>query len=288
MREHAPMRTMLPESRLVRGVGVVALLTALVGLLVFGYGALQASSAFPVDRIVVDGGGDGVSRAVRERARTALGPAGLLQVDATGVERAVEQLPTVRRATVDRSFPDTLVIRVVPERPVARVSVDDAEVLLGASGRIIGPVGAAGSGLPQVSAARSDIPGIGGTVQSRAVRDQLRLASASTRGLGIVGIGYDDTGLTASTRRGHQVRFGTADDLEVKIAAASAVLRAGDGPVRYVDVAVPEAPVVRGEEDDERTAYAPPPSTESLRPVAEIGTWITDVSPGESIRTIFG
>lgn len=282
------MRTMLPESRLVRGVGVAALMTALAGLVLVGYGALRASSVFPVDRVVVEGGGDGLGRAVRDRARTAVGSAGLLEVDAAGVERAVAQLPTVRRATVDRSFPSTLVIRVVPERPVARVRVDDADLLLGASGRVIGPAGPAGSGLPQVSAARSDIPGVGGAVLSRAVRDQLRLASASTRGLGIVGIGYGDSGLAASTRRGHQVRFGTADDLEVKIAAANAALRAAGGPVRYVDVAVPSAPVVRGTEDDERTAYAAPPSTESLRPIAEIGTWIADVSPGESIRTIFG
>jgi cell division septal protein FtsQ len=282
------MRPRLPQSRLLRGLGA-AVLVAVVGAgIVAGYGALQTSSAFPVDRIVVEGGGPALERSVRERANAAIGDATLLEVDIAGVERAVGDLPQVRSATVDRAFPDALVVRVRTERPVARAQVGDREIVLAASGRVLGAVGGDGGGLPRVSVAPSDIPGSGGRVTARAVLEQLRLATAAIRPLGVLAIGFDDGGLIASTRRGHQIRFGTADDLDVKIAAAGTVLRAAERPVRYVDVAVPSAPVLRGEEDDERTAYASPPAPESLRPIAEIGTWIADVSPGESIRTLFG
>jgi cell division protein FtsQ len=100
-----------------------------------GYWVLANSSAFAVSGVSVSGGGSLVSAEVRQAAVGAIGRKSLLQVDASAVARAVEKLPYVRTASVDRSFPHTLSIRITTYRPAAAVRSGKAAYLVSSDGR---------------------------------------------------------------------------------------------------------------------------------------------------------
>ena len=94
-----------------------------------GYWVLANSSAFAVSGVSVSGGGTLLER------RGATGGGRRRRADAASsrstrapIERAVEQLPYVRTATVDRSFPHTLSIRITTYRPAAAVAVREVGV----------------------------------------------------------------------------------------------------------------------------------------------------------------
>src|SRR5690606_3632875 len=70
----------------------------------------------------------------------------LAVVDPGRVERLAASLPSVRAVSVDRDFPGTLRVSVVPERPVAVLRSGEGAWLLGAGGGVI-------RGLP-----RGDLP----------------------------------------------------------------------------------------------------------------------------------
>ena len=98
------------------GVGV-AVVGALVVAVVLGRGALDHS----ITQVSVTGRFQRVSpieveQAVKARVRDI----GLVSVDLAAVQRAVEQLPWVDSATVERQWPDTLDIRVTEQVPAAR------------------------------------------------------------------------------------------------------------------------------------------------------------------------
>jgi uncharacterized glyoxalase superfamily metalloenzyme YdcJ len=53
-------------------------------------------------------------------------------------------------------------------------------------------------------------------------------------------------GLALVLDRGGAIRLGTADELDAKAAAALAVLADnGDAPFAYIDVSIPQTPVLR-------------------------------------------
>ena len=102
-----------------------------------GYWLLANSSAFAVSGVSVSGGGTLLSAEVRQAAVDAVGGRSLLQVDAGAIERAVERLPYVRSATVDRAFPHTLSIQITTYRPVAVVRSGKSAYLVSGDGRVL-------------------------------------------------------------------------------------------------------------------------------------------------------
>lgn len=258
----------------------------IVGLGALGYRAAAASGGFAVERI--DVAGDAAQApAVRLAVRERIGDASLLEVDPAAIAAAVAALPGVRRATVDRAFPGTLAIRIVPERPAGIVATRHGSLVVSASGRVIGPA-RRGAQLPVLAAAPADIPGIGGVIASPSVLDEIAVASTATRGVRLDAVGWTDDGLVARLASGGQVRFGDAADLARKLRIARAVVRrAGDAPLRYVDVSVPDAPVLRVETADPLTRDAPPapaPRTAGSGSVGASGTG----TPAEHARQLFG
>ena len=95
---------------------------------------------FAVDAIRVGGASGPVTAIVQHELRRYEGRS-LVGLDASRIEQRVDALPAVRSATVDRSFPHTLTIRVVPELPVAVVRRGSDSFLVSARGRVIAPVG---------------------------------------------------------------------------------------------------------------------------------------------------
>jgi len=284
------MRGRLPGISRVALIPVVLLAIVCLGALgVFGYRLISASGAFDVEQVHVTGAGTAtttVQRAVLQQA----GGHSMLEVDPTALAAALATLPRVQSATVDRAFPNTLEIHVVPERAVAIAPTADGRVVLSASGRVLGPVARGTIGLPVIAAAPADIPGVGGTVTSAGVRQELKLAAAPQRGLRFQVIGFGQDGLTARAANGMAIRFGDSEDVGTKLKVARSVLRRADGTVQYVDVSVPAAPVLRQDAADPLTANAPPPTAPAIVADASGGAAGStgSASPAESIHTLFG
>jgi cell division septal protein FtsQ len=200
-------------------------------------------------------------------------------------------LPQVRSASVDRAFPQTVRVTIVPERAVAIAPNGSERVVLAASGRVLGPVTPGTLGLPLIAAAPGDLPAVGGSVQSAAVRQELRVAAAPRRGLRFTAIGFTADGLTGRTAQGLDIRLGDDEDLAAKLRVARSVLRRAGAGADYIDVSVPGAPVLRQSSGDPLTVDAPPPVAPALPAGADdgaSGNWSGGASPAESIRTLFG
>lgn len=286
------MAAVAPVEQRLRGLPRITLvpLAALAVLLVgvacmLGYRALDAISAFDVHRVSVVGAPRAAGD-VRAAALDAVGDRSLLTVDGDAVAAAVEGLPTVRSAAVDRAFPNTLRVRVVPERAVAVAPAPGGPVVLSATGRVMGPAGRVR--LPIVAAAPADLPGVGGSVTARSVLDQLALAAARARGVRPAAIGYGEDGLVLRTAQGVDIRIGDAREIPIKLKVARSVLRRAGSGAQYVDVTVPTAPVLRAADPDPRTINAPATSAAALPPVGDLGAWVAGAAPAESIRTLFG
>ena len=224
---------------------------AAVALLGAGlYALARQSGMFAVQSIQVEGATPALAAEVRQELHRYAGRS-LVTVDAGAVAQNVDGLPAVRRSVVDRAFPHTLRIHVVPELPVAILRRGPDAWLVSARGRVIAPVGLrthhtlpriwlpAGTEI-DVGALLGDEPG----------------ALAARSLAAFVGSGFPDRiafvraldgQITLSLRGGLEIRLGVPVDLRLKIAIARAILPtlalpALGGP-DYLDISVPERPV---------------------------------------------
>lgn len=103
-----------PWRRIARGLGAVALAGAAAA-------ALALALNRPIETVSVSGRFDRVSAVEVARAvKKSVHGAGFLGADLDAVRAAVERLPWVDTATVARSWPHGLVVRIVEQVPAAR------------------------------------------------------------------------------------------------------------------------------------------------------------------------
>ena len=211
-------------------------LLVIVGLLAT-VGALTGAVLSPL-LAVNDVAVSGVSGPHAEEVRAALrGDVGepLLLVDTGAAVTAVEALPWVDRASVDRQLPGTLRVEVTPRFPVGWRSDAAGRVLMVDSlGGVVTVADAAPAGLPKLLSAGA------------AGRGAARVAAALSPTLRpLVGaIAVENGEATMSLINGPQVRLGALHELSGKGRAVEALLRAlGGTPVTYIDVRVPSSPV---------------------------------------------
>jgi cell division protein FtsQ len=220
-------------------------------LVAFGlYGIARETSLFHVAEIRVDGASPELASQVRAELRRYEGDS-LVRIDAAGVEQRVDGLPAVRASEVDRSFPHTLRIRVVPEVPVAVLRRGAQSWLVSARGRVIGeiPLGARRA-LPRIwLPVRTDIEvgalltrdsgGLAARSLAAFVRSRFRARITFVRAL--------DGQITLGLRGGLEIRLGPPVDLPLKIAIVHGILPAlalpAQGGPDYLDLTVPERPV---------------------------------------------
>jgi len=225
---------------------VVAAMLAAVGLL---YAAARITSLFALTEVEVTGGPAAVRESVRATAEPFLGES-LVSLDQDELRRRLEALPTVRSLRVDRAFPHTLQISVVPERPLAVVRMGGAAWLVSERGRVIRSFAGAGTGRRATIWTASE-PNLepGASVQGESVRAALkalrqlpdrfpeRVQSARAQ----------DGSVTMVLVGGTELRLGEVGALPLKLAVATRVLRTMTASERaalaYLDVSVPERPV---------------------------------------------
>jgi cell division septal protein FtsQ len=235
-------------------VAVAAVCAAAGGAVELGYLWLKHSGTFQLRSVAVRGGTETERVAVRDAvARVAAGRS-LLALSSARVAGAIEQVPTIRLATVDRDFPNTLRIHIVPERAVAlALGPGRYRSLVAASGRVLRVFqpGEAVPMLPHVWTQR-ERPIPGGSLRAAGAQAALDALAArpSNFSAQIANVKMDpDRGIVMRLRGGLDIVIGPPLQLDQKLRAAAWVLR--HYPTRderaqliYADVSAPDRPAV--------------------------------------------
>ena len=248
----------LPHPRGIRGVNLpkalpsgraVALGFALLAAGVLAYFGARESSLFALRSVRVTG----APASVASHVRAALAPfegRSLVGLDQSAVERRLSALPDVAAATVDRDFPHTLHVSVVPAHSIAVLRRGPSAWIVSSDGRVIRTAGRLASPkLPRIWVQRATTVDTGSTVSdgdaARAV-EVLATARRARFEARIATVRASDHELTFVLADGLEVRFGDSTDLPLKLAVAERLLPLVQGSSAYVDVTVPERPVAGG------------------------------------------
>jgi cell division protein FtsQ len=214
----------------------VVAVAALVGGVAW---ALLGSSFFVVRSVQVSGAGSIPRQQVLAAARVKIGTP-LIRVDAAAVARRVDKITRVQSATVRRSWPDSIVIAVVPRRPTFLVRagrgydvIDSYGVMLGRAARPrpglvrlrapTGPVTAL-RGDAEVLAAGAVVRGLPGWLRHKLAEVRVRQGS----------------GVILMLRPHVTVVWGSAVRAEAKAAEVAVLLRTN---ASYYDVSDPGSAV---------------------------------------------
>jgi cell division protein FtsQ len=218
------------------------LAVAAVGI---AYWIAYVTPVFAIERVDVRGASPELSREVTRATRDLMGRS-LVSIDAEQVEGRLRALPAVAGVSVDRAFPDTLVVKVASERPVAVVKRSSSAWLATGAGKVIREI-ATGTQrhLPRLWVRRGTTIRVGGEIPAGLVPATRALAGAHAAGIGgrVKGVRLHGEELTLVLRRGLELRLGRAADVGMKLTIAREVLGLVDGSTTYVDVSVPQRPV---------------------------------------------
>jgi len=240
------------RKRLLVGAALVATAIALLWVAFW-------SPWLAVDKVVVIGTRHASRSAVTARASMAAGR-NLLLLSTGRVQEAVEELPWVRRARVDRKLPGTVRVFVTERTPALLALSGGQRWLLDAYGRVVAPA-PRHTRLPLLAGwveadlqrgLRLSSPRTTGALRAwrslpRRLKDEVHAVIAPTR-----------ERITLLLEDGTTVRYGSAQRLTAKskvLRAVLAQLRAEGRTVAYIDVRVPIRPAVS---EAPVTAPAPP------------------------------
>jgi cell division protein FtsQ len=252
----------LRRRRLAAVIAAAALCALSAGIVELGYLWIKGSGMFQLRSVAVSGGTESERVAVRDAVARAAAGRSLLALSPARVAGEIEQVPTIRLASVDRDFPHTLRIRIVPERAVAlAVGAGGYRGLLAASGRVVRVFDRqeAVPELPRVWTKR-ERPVPGSAVRSVSAQAALDALAARPRDFSalVANVKLDpERGIVMRLRGGLDIVLGPPLQLRDKLRAAAWVLRrypttAERAQLVYADVSAPARPAVMP-----RGGYAP-------------------------------
>jgi cell division protein FtsQ len=235
----------LELDRLAPSAGSIVVGLVLVVLAGVSWLVARTTPLFAVDTIAVHGAPMPVSADVRG-ALTDAEDRSLLALDLAALTARVEALPTVASARLDRAFPHTLGVAIVPERGVAVLRQGARSWLASGRGRVMGSLThGARPVLPRVWLGRAASVRVGSVLTGEpaaAVRAVAPLADASLP-LRVASVKATAAELTLKLRSGLEVRLGDDSQLPLKLAVTAKLLPVLAESQGYLDVAVPERPV---------------------------------------------
>jgi len=229
----------------------VAVGAAIAAFVLVAWFVARDTSVFAVRTIDVHSGSPRVKAEVEHALSSELGRS-LLAVDEGALTRRLEALPDVLSAKFQRSFPNTLEVTVHAERAVMLVRQGSASWVVSARGRVMRKVdNPRRSRLPRLWLAKKIQVATGETLPL----DQGRMAAAAVAPIarraypgGVRTIVSGKETLTLVLGKGTELRLGDLGDLRLKLAIARKILHVaatnGDTTPAYVDVSVPERPVL--------------------------------------------
>ena len=235
----ATLSRVLPSGRSL--VGGFALLALAVG----AYAGARTSSVFAVERIEV-AGLPGPDATAARRALAPLEGRSLVALRRSELERRLAPLPGISSFSYDRAFPHTLVVRAVPEVPLAVLRRGDESWLVSRRGRVLRAIPTRTRlDLPRVWIPRRVAVGPGTTLADDAGGTSIRalaLLDAARAGVRArtVRMGGE---LTYVLRSGLELRLGSMWAVGLKLAVAAEILPRLASDRRYLDVSVPSRPV---------------------------------------------
>jgi len=217
------------------------------------YAAALETSIFAIRTLEIRGG----SPAVQDELRAALAPElgrSLLRIGSAEIDRRVASLADVVGVTFDRRFPHTLRVRVIPERPVLLLrSGKNGTWLVSARGRVMRRLRTPKlSSLPRVWIPKATDVSVGETLAAKDGGLAAAAVAPLSRGTFPAPVRFvreSGSELTLVLHSGLEVRLGSVGDLRLKLAIARRILQAVKADATstgYVDVSVPERPVIAG------------------------------------------
>jgi hypothetical protein len=243
-RRRADVARYLPSGRSLL-VGLALVLVA-IGV----YGLARETSMFAVQTIRVEGAAPSLAASVREELSRYDGRS-LVGLNAASVAHRVEGMPAVRSASVDRAFPHTLSVRIVPELPVAVVRRGTDSFLVSARGRVIAPVHReTHRELPRIwLPATTEVQLgslLGGQDGGLAARSLAAFVGSGFPGR-VTYVRALNGQITLGLRGGLEILLGPPVDLRLKIAIAHGIVPSlappSAGGPSFLDLALPERPV---------------------------------------------
>jgi cell division protein FtsQ len=223
-------------------------LLALGGVVLAGW-LLTRSPALDVDRVTIVGAEHTPPEALLDAAATAGARRGgaMTDVDPSAAADAVERLPWIAAADVERRWPSTLRIAVTERVAVASVPSDAGWWLVDGEGRLLELLPAAPAELVALEGVVP--PEAPGALLASADREPLRVATALPASLhgrvvAVVRLDDDET-LHLRLAEGAVVHLGDATNLSEKMLALVTLLEQTDAAcAATIDVRVPVAPVL--------------------------------------------
>ena len=240
-RRPAAVTRFLPSGRSI----LVAIVLAALGA--GSYAAARETSLFAVSTVRVGGAPPSLSREVR-KALAPLEGTSLVALGSDDVRDRLAGIAWVADVRYDRAFPHTLRVWIEPERPVAVLRRGADSWVVSAGGRVLEETErAAWRRLPRVWLPASASPRVGAPAPSVASPAVTALAPAA--GLAFLArvrsVKLGEHTVTLVLRSGVEVRLGEAVDVPLKLEVARRLLADVAAP-GYVDLSVPERPVVGG------------------------------------------
>jgi cell division protein FtsQ len=221
---------------------------ALLALSIAGLLWFRDSSLVAVQRVTVVGLSGPETARVTTQLQDAAKDMTTLHVRGDQLRSVVEPYPVVKDLHVSTDFPHGLKITVVENTPVAAVIADGAKTPVAADGRLLR--GADQRALPVVPVS---VPPGGERIVDRTARQAIAALAAAPIPLRDRVLRASTTkqgGLTLVLQDGPDLRFGGADRLAAKWAAAAAVLADENSRgATYLDLRYPERPAAGGLED---------------------------------------
>lgn len=249
---------------------------AFTALLIAGLLWLRDSSLVAVNKVTVTGLSGPETARVTRQLETAARDMTTLHVRGDQLRSVVEPYPVVKDIRVSTDFPHGMTITVVENTPVAAVVVDGAKTPVAADGTLLR--GADQRDLPVVPLRAA--PG-GDRVADPTARAAIAALAAAPTALRARATRASTTkadGLKIALTNGPELRFGGADRLAAKWAAAAAVLASDDSRgATYLDLRYPERPAAGGLEDpslqlDPESVNAADPAATTTTPAPTAGT----------------
>lgn len=216
---------------LASAAGMVALVVLLGWLVWF-------SPVLSVRTVAVTGiEGDAATTTIRDLAAVPEGTP-LARIDTEGIEAALATLPELASVTVDRSWPSTVRIEVVPRVGLAVVDVAGVSWLIDRTGVLFAQVTEPPAGMPELQV---EAAGPGDRTTGAAL-DVIGALPADIRNRVSVVAAQSPDSVVLTLTGGRTVIWGSAADSDRKALVLAGLF---DRPGRTIDVSSPSAVVIR-------------------------------------------